>query len=505
MLRGSHGRADHARSRTAGRLCARAALGPGRPDDGRRHLPDLSRAADASLPAAVARDLAVLPPERPALVAHPRLSVVHDPVRDLAADGVLQDDPPGARGRSPHRRVLASGLARADRHPDLRPGDPHRRDLHVLARRERVRLRDHVHLELGEPDADGRGADRPHPGRPLQLARDHGGNPDPEHSAGPDLQRVPQSLHRRLHRRGVPLREGGSHVGQQAHQARAAEEGRDRSRCRRGFRRGRAVFLRGADEVSKPAAEGRPLDHPVGALRAGVRRLVRQHVGQAVGREERRPGERRAHQQHAARHAGSGRGGRAERARSLHEPPPDGLLRGSGDQPRVDRQGDRAQGGQVQPARQAQHLQPEDEEVLRRLRQLRARPRRLAPRSLERRRRGAVHVGPCRQGGAQAEGDRASHRHRAVAGARLEHGPPRVHDVLRLVRPERGQRADAELEEHGRGSEVHGQPLQERGLGHLRLEPRVEQQLSLLGHGVDDPQRDLGDTHARGPAPALRG
>ena len=40
---------------------------------------------------------------------------------------------------------------------------------------------------------------------------------------------------------------------------------------------------------------------------------------------------------------------------------------------------------------------------------------------------------------------------------------------------------------------------------HLRLERRaVEQQLPLLGHGVDDPQRDLGDAHAGGRSSAGR-
>ena len=72
---------------------------------------------------------------------------------------------------------------------------------------ERVRLRDHVHHELDQPHADGRRSDRPDPRRPLQLARDHGGDPDPGHPAGPDLQRVPQPLHRGVHRRGIPIAE----------------------------------------------------------------------------------------------------------------------------------------------------------------------------------------------------------------------------------------------------------------------------------------------------------
>ena len=73
-----------------------------------------------------------------------------------------------------------------------------------------------------------------------------------------------------------------------------------------------------------------------------------------------------------------------------------------------------------------------------------------------------------------------------------------------VVRPERGQPPDAEHEEDGPGREVHGRPLHERrGRGDLRLEPRVEQQLPLLRHGVDDPERDLGDADAGGAEPAV--
>ena len=54
-----------------------------------------------------------------------------------------------------------------------------------------------------------RRADGSDPRRPVQLARDHGRDPDPEHSARARLQRVPQSVHRRIHRRSIPLRKGG--------------------------------------------------------------------------------------------------------------------------------------------------------------------------------------------------------------------------------------------------------------------------------------------------------
>ena len=100
--RGLRRRRYHARLLASGRLCAR----PARPVAGarprRRHLPRLPDPADAALlplsPVITHLDL------QDSLFAHARLSVVHDSLLDLAADGVLQDDPPGARGRGADRR-----------------------------------------------------------------------------------------------------------------------------------------------------------------------------------------------------------------------------------------------------------------------------------------------------------------------------------------------------------------------------------------------------------------
>ena len=97
----------------------------------------------------------------------------------------------------------------------------------------------------------------------------------------------------------------------------------------------------------------------------------------------------------------------------FHVPRAAGDLRGPGDQPQRDRPGDREEGREVRQPRQAVHLQPEDEEVLRRLRLLRPRSGRVAARPLERRRRGADDVGARAQGGAEAEGGGPSDRHRA--------------------------------------------------------------------------------------------
>ena len=180
----------------------------------------------------------------------------------------------------------------------------------------------------------------------------------------------------------------------------------------------------------------------------------------AVGREERRQRHRRPHREHAARRARGVRGCGAERSRHLRVPRAAGDLRGPGDQPQGHRRGGDQEGRPDEPAREAVDLQPEDEEVLRDLGQLRARPGRMAARPLERHRRGADDVGERAQGGAEAEERRPSDRHRHVERARLEHGEHRVHDVLRLVHPERGEPPDDQVEGHGGSSEVHGRDLQ---------------------------------------------
>ena len=83
---------DHARARAAGRYALARLTGKIGGDARHRDLPDLPRAADAALPAALARDLESWAAGF-ALVADRRLPVVHDSVCDVADDGILQDDP----------------------------------------------------------------------------------------------------------------------------------------------------------------------------------------------------------------------------------------------------------------------------------------------------------------------------------------------------------------------------------------------------------------------------
>ena len=127
-------------------------------------------------------------------------------------------------------------------------------------------------------------------------------------------------------------------------------------------------------QVPPQGAGGNAPDHPVEPLRPGLRQVVRQHLRQALGRGERHRGARRPHQ--PGRHPGAGRrrGGRPERARPLLLPLAAGRVRGPGDRPRGHRPGGLEEARQDEDRRAEGDLQPEDEEVLRLLRQLRARP-----------------------------------------------------------------------------------------------------------------------------------
>src|SRR5207237_514313 len=126
---------DHAAAGRPGRILAGAAVGTLGTERRRRDLPDLSRPADAAVPAALARDLEARS-AGPPLVAGARLSVVHDPVRDVAAHGLLSNDPGRTRGCSARRRLLAAKGAGPGDLSDLDSRDPDRGHLLVLALRE---------------------------------------------------------------------------------------------------------------------------------------------------------------------------------------------------------------------------------------------------------------------------------------------------------------------------------------------------------------------------------
>ena len=89
--------------------------------------------------------------------------------------------------------------------------------------------------------------------------------------------------------------------------------------------------------------------------------------------------------------------------------------------------------GPLRRDREAKHVQPEDEEVLRRLGLSRSRAAHLASRRLELLGAVACDVGSRARSGSGAEGKRASDRNRTGERARLEPGADLLLDVLRLV------------------------------------------------------------------------
>ena len=146
--------------------------------------------------------------------------------------------------------------------------------------------------------------------------------------------------------------------------------------------------------------------------------------------------------------------------------------------------GGRACGRPATAARQAKHVQPEDEAVLRHLRQLRAEPGALAARRLGIDRRVAGELGSRQDGGAEAARARAPDRDRAVGGARLERRPHEPPHVLRLVPADRGQRPGDRLAGDRRRGAVHGGALEKRpGQPRLLLDPASNNQFLLSGEG----------------------
>ena len=95
--------------------------------------------------------------------------------------------------------------------------------------------------------------------------------------------------------------------------------------------------------------------------------------------------------------------------------------------------------GQMKQGRAEGDVQPEDEEVLRLLRQLRPRPGPL-PDATSGARSGCKPTtwDNVRKAAPKLQGDGPPDRHRHVERARLEHGPDRDHAVLRRLHPERG-------------------------------------------------------------------
>ena len=318
----------------AGYALARLSGGWGQ-SAGRRHLPRLPRPADAPLPAVVAgRRRARFPGS--ARLADPRLPVLHRALLDVAADGFLQDDPARARGCGDGGRGIAAESPDPGRLPDLAARDPDRGHLLLLALRERVHLRRDVHLHVRRAHRLDGSAARADPRRRLFLAVADGGDADPGHPPGPALQHVPGPLHRWFHRRAhfgkewfsLPAQatERSGNGGRRARTQRVVVSAGALTPSRAGY--GRAhLQRRGAEDVRRRRAEvpaqGAPEDapdHPVAPLRARLRHVVRQHVHEGLGPEERHRGHRRPHQPHGPPCTGGLGGRRAERPRHLPAP-----------------------------------------------------------------------------------------------------------------------------------------------------------------------------------------
>ena len=225
-----------------------------------------------------------------------------------------------------------------------------------------------------------------------------------------------------------------------------------------------------------------------------------------MGGEERRQRHRRPHRQHAAGRARCLRGRGAERSRHLPVPRAAGDLRGPGDQPQGHRPGGRPRRSGRWAARAS------------------CRPTTRRRRSTS---RSPTTTSPTRSSGGTTSGAASARRRRRWEHVRkaapklknaghpigigmsneLDSNMANIAFMMcfgSFIQNEENQPHD-QVEADGRRAEVHGLDLQDRrDRRDLRLEPVLEQQLPLLGEGLDDPQRDLGDANARGPEPAVR-
>ena len=207
----------------------------------------------------------------------------------------------------------------------------------------------------------------------------------------------------------------------------------------RGRGRARALVRRAAEVHGTGSSRG-PVDHAVGALRARLRPVARHTYIKQWG-EKNDVQVKIDHINNALLEHGGRGGGGAEGPRPLPVPLP-ALGAGEAVDPAERRRpGGREEARQDDRRRLDVDVQPEDEAVLRLLGQLRARPDPVAARASGTTSAIAPStLGQRPQGGAEAEGGRASGRARDVERARLEH----VADVARSTatgRPSRTRRA----------------------------------------------------------------
>ena len=235
----------------------------------------------------------------------------------------------------------------------------------------------------------------------------------------------------------------------------------------------------------------------MGPLRPRLRPVARQHLRQALGRGERRRGQGRPHQQRPAlQHRGiAGRGPERSRPVLVHL--------AAVDVPEAGRSRHRHRPGGQQEARadvegrEEEHLQPEDEAVLRLPGRLCARSGAVPTQLPAGSRASASTPGrDLRQGSPEAQGDRPSRRPRHVERDRLQHDADVPPLLLRRVHPERGEpdrhRPGREQEGRDRGADRHARHLSQRHVRRgLRVDGRVEQPGVPRRPAVGGAERDL--------------
>ena len=191
--------------------------------------------------------------------------------------------------------------------------------------------------------------------------------------------------------------------------------------------RGRPEDRRGgAAQVPRSGGCEPAEDHPVGALRARVRQVVRQHLHEDLGPQERLRGDGRPRQPHRPSCTRSIGSRSPQRARPLPAPFAARRVRGPGHRAGGHHPAGDEEARPDEGARPPVGLQPEDQEVVRLARQLRSRPRPLPAGLVGRGRRAADDVGCGEPGRSEAEGEQPSDRDRDVERARLEHGAHRL-------------------------------------------------------------------------------
>ena len=221
----------------------------------------------------------------------------------------------------------------------------------------------------------------------------------------------------------------------QAHFASTVRQ--DGRRSPRGRRRAPGALLRRARAEAGRRGPQDAADPAVEPLRSPLRPLVRRRLYEGLGREERDGRDRRPHHADRDQRAGRGRGRRRPWARPLPLRLAAGRLRGAGDRSLRRRSRGRAAPRTDDRARAEVHARSENGEVLRVLRLLRARPRQLPHRPVDRGRlpeRTKPLGGPAGGRAPDQGAVRQSGGARTLAGGRQQHGAAGAPLVLRRRR-----------------------------------------------------------------------